>query len=68
MDDKAIIRSFESGFDKRVIALTIAVVLAVIGLVVYVVHGFKGHDASKAATVLTPPNVETVKPPPAPAR
>jgi hypothetical protein len=66
MDDKAIIRSFESGFDKRVIALTVAAILVVVGLVVYVARGFKGHDASKGAEVLSPPTVETTKPPPAP--
>jgi hypothetical protein len=53
MDDRAIIRSFESGFDKRVIALTIVAILVVLGLVAVVVRGFHGRDISQGASAMT---------------
>jgi len=60
MDDKAIIRSFESGFDKRAVAITVFAILVVISLVFAVVRGFKGHDVSKNASALAAPKVETI--------
>jgi hypothetical protein len=61
MNDKEIIRSFESGFDKRVIALTAVAILVVVALVGLVARGFKGHDVSRSASSLSPPTVETGK-------
>lgn len=65
MDDKAIIRSFESGFNKRIIAMTVLAVVVVVGLLVYVARGFKGQDTSRGAEALTPKTLETNSQPPA---
>ena len=67
MDDKAIIRSFESGFDKRVIAVVVVAILVVLALVGVVVRGFKGNDISQGASALSPAKVETVNTAPAKA-
>jgi hypothetical protein len=53
MDDRAIIRSFESGFDRRVIALTVVAIVVVLGLVALVVRGFHGRDIQQGASAIT---------------
>jgi hypothetical protein len=65
MDDKAIIRSFESGFNMRIVVGTILAVVVVLGLIFFVARSFKGRDIHGGAAALTDPSTETVKVPPA---
>jgi hypothetical protein len=53
MNDKSIIRSFESGFDKRVIALVAVAIAVVLGLVFLVARGFHGRDVARGAAAMT---------------
>jgi hypothetical protein len=69
MNDKAIIRSFENGFNGRIVAMTIAAIVVVLALVAFVAGGFRGRDiAGSASSMSNVPGEKTfpAKPPTAP--
>jgi hypothetical protein len=62
MDDKAVIRSFEAGFDKRKMAI-LAVILLAAGIVIgVVVAGVRGQHVQESAASLAQPKVPTSVP------
>jgi hypothetical protein len=73
MNDKAIIRSFESGFNGRIVAMTIAAIVVVIALIGFVAGSFRGRDIEGGASAMSnvpgqTTNAAPATPPTAPAR
>ena len=66
MNDKAIIRSFEGGFNARIVAMTIAAIAVVLALIGFVAGSFRGRDiAGSASAMSNVPGETTAKTPPA---
>jgi hypothetical protein len=72
MNDRAIIRSFESGFNKKIVAMTVLAVAVVLALIALVAGSFRGRDISGAASALTkantPAQTAPARPPTEPVR
>jgi uncharacterized membrane protein len=62
MTDQALMRSFESLTNKRVMGLLAVVVLVVLGLIVVIAGGFRGVDVSKGANAMTTPPATVTQP------
>lgn len=57
IDDRDIIKSFESGWGKRLLMVGLAV--AVVVLIVFVAWGFRGRHIAQNAAALTPVSIPT---------